>query len=380
MIWKLLLALFACVLAGIGVYLAWPYLNWSKRADYLPGTVETQEVRLSSRVGGRVAKLQVREGDLVQPGAIILTLDLPELDAQKSQLEAQIAQSEAVLLRLKNGPRTEEIAAAKAAKDAAQAQHDLMKDGFRSEEVAQARNEMLGLDAEMQQASQELERQRSLLTKSPGSTSISQYDAAVGRFGRIQGQYNAANERLKMMEKGRRPQEIAAALADFHRAEANYQLLLAGTRPEDIAEAGAKVEQLKAQLAELEIRRQERTVVAPEAARVEVLSCHPGDIVGPNQPVARMLRAEDLWVKAYIPETELGRIRTGQRVQVTCDTFPGQKFSGEIVSIASASEFTPRNVQTIDERRHQVFGFKVRVDDPQGVFKSGMAAEVWLTP
>lgn len=85
-----------------------------------------------------------------------------------------------------------------------------------------------------------------------------------------------------------------------------------------------------------------------------------------------------MWVKAYISEVELGRIKLGQKVQVTIDTFPGKRFEGEVTYIASAAEFTPRNVQTIDERRHQVFGFKVQVTDPQGVFKSGMAADVHL--
>ena len=104
----------------------------------------------------------------------------------------------------------------------------------------------------------------------------------------------------------------------------------------------------------------------------------PGDIAEANQPVALVLRADDLWVKAYISEVDLGKIKLGQKVEVTCDAFPGKRFAGEITYIASAAEFTPRNVQTIDERRHQVFGFKVRVADSQGVFKSGMAADVWL--
>jgi len=91
-----------------------------------------------------------------------------------------------------------------------------------------------------------------------------------------------------------------------------------------------------------------------------------------------VLRADDLWVKAYISEIDLGRIRLNQKVEVTSDTYPGKRFEGVITYIASSSEFTPRNVQTIDERRHQVFGFKVRVTDSQGVFKSGMAADVWL--
>src|SRR5204863_252041 len=101
-----------------------------------------------------------------------------------------------------------------------------------------------------------------------------------------------------------------------------------------------------------------------------------GDLVQPNQPIVRVLRADDLWVRAYVPETQLGRVRLGQRAEVTIDSFPGRHFAGEVVKIDAESEFTPRNVQSPDERRYQVFGVKVRVAEPDGIFKSGMAAEV----
>ena len=100
--------------------------------------------------------------------------------------------------------------------------------------------------------------------------------------------------------------------------------------------------------------------------------------MAPNQPVVRVLRAADLWVKAYVPETQLGKVRLNQQVDVTIDSYPGKKFQGTVIQIASSSEFTPRNVQSADERKHQVFAIKVHVPDPEGVFKSGMAAEVVL--
>jgi multidrug resistance efflux pump len=251
-----------------------------------------------------------------------------------------------------------------------------MQKGFRSEEIEQARNELNSLRADLQNALVELNRERSLLEK--GASAKTNYDAAVARHGRMEGQVNAAVAKLKMYETGYRPEEIAEMQADVARMQANYDLLLAGTRPEEIQEAEANVQKLQGQIDEVDVMRDERIVVAPEKAVVEVLLVRPGDIVEANQPVALVLRAEDLWVKAYISEVDLGRIRLGQKVEVTCDAYPDKRFAGVITHIASVSEFTPRNVQTIDERRHQVFGFKVRVDDPQGVFKSGMAADVWL--
>ena len=96
--------------------------------------------------------------------------------------------------------------------------------------------------------------------------------------------------------------------------------------------------------------------------------------------MVRILSAADLWVKVYVPETELGKTRLDQAAEVTVDSYPGRRFKGKVYYIASQSEFTPRNVQSIDERRHQVFGIKVRVTDPAagGVLKSGMSATVYV--
>ena len=104
----------------------------------------------------------------------------------------------------------------------------------------------------------------------------------------------------------------------------------------------------------------------------------PGDLVPPNQSVVRMLRVEDLWVKVYVPETQYGLVTLDKEVDVTIDSHPGKVFKGIVIQRANISEFTPRNVQSIDERRNQVFGVKILVSDPQGVLNAGMAAEVTI--
>ena len=373
MVWKILIACLMVVLAAsaTGYYL---YFRSEPEELALPGTVETQEVRLSSRVGGRVSQVLVDEGDMVRAGQAIVELEMPELDSQRAQLEAQLQAAQAVLAKAEAGARPEEKAAAKAAVAAAQARLARMQSGFRKEEIEQALNEEQSLQAELQNAQQDLNRERSLLESR--ATTMARYDAAMARYSRLLAQTGGASAKLRMMEKGFRPEEIAEAAAELEQIQANYELLLAGTRQEEIDQAAAMVAQLKARIQELDIQRRERTVYAPEPAIIEVLAVRPGDYVAPNQPVARVLRAGDLWVKAYISEVDMGHVRVGQKVQVTMDTFPNKRFNGEIKYIASESEFTPRNVQTVDERRHQVFGLKVRVADPQGVFKSGMAATV----
>lgn len=358
--------------AALGVY----WLRTPADELRLPGTVEIQEVHLSSRVGGRVSKVFVRESQVVEPGQKIVELEMPELDAQRSQLVAQRTAAEADLERLENLARPEELAASRAAVAAAKAKLDLMEMGYREEEKVQAWKEVEGLQASLVSAQKDVAREQAVLPK--GGTTQASYDATLARAESLQAQVSAATAKAKMMDKGYRPEEIAQSRAELHRLQANLELLEAGARQEDKDAAQAKIDGIIAEIAELDVKRAERTVIAPEKCVVEVLSVRPGDIVAADQPVVRVLRADDLWVKAYISEIDLGRIRLGQKVAVTIDSYPSKRFQGEVTYIASASEFTPRNVQTIDERRHQVFGFKVRVDDPQGVFKSGMAADVWL--
>lgn len=376
MITKTLLA--GALLLGLGGTSAglWYYLNPHAHELRLPGTVESQEVRLSSRVGGRVAKVFVDDGDVLEAGAKVVELEMPELDSQRAQLVAQKDAQEAILKRLENGPRVEEIAAAQAANDAAQARLARMKRGFRVEETQQVHAELASLQSDLANARAEMIREQGLLDR--GATSKGSFEAAEARYGRLHGQTDALAAKLRMYESGYREEEIAESVAEAARLKANLDLLKAGTRQEEIAEAKAQVAQLVAKIDEVDVMRRERTVVAPENCVVQTVSVRPGDIAAPNRPVVLVLRADDLWVKAYISEVDLGRIKTGQQVEVTMDTFPDRRFAGEVIYIAPESEFTPRNVQTIDERRHQVFAVKVRVKDPEGIYKSGMAADVWL--
>lgn len=210
------------------------------------------------------------------------------------------------------------------------------------------------------------------------SASMQEKDIALAARDRARALVTSAKATVEWMARGNRPEEIEEASADLARHTARLKLLQRGTRDEDKAIAYAAVEEAEARLAEAEVQLREAVVLSQEKCRIEVLAVRVGDLVPPGQLVARVLRANDLWVKAFVPATELGRLKHGQAVEVAVDSHPGQRFAGEVVFIASASEYTPRNVQSADERRHQVFAVKVRVSDPDGVFKSGMAAEVKL--
>lgn len=370
---KVLLALLLAAAAAFGIWYC--FLRHNGDVLQLHGLVEIQEVRLASKLGGRVKNVLAVEGTLVEEGKVLVQFEAPELEAQKNQLVARVQAAEAALQKAYNGSRAEEKDLAHAAMKAAEARYLKMVAGYRVEEKDQARGELDIALAELDRAKREFERIKGLY---PQAASKSDYDAALAAFNRWQGQTLAAKAKVTHMTTGFRSEEIAEARAEFERAKANYELVEAGTRWEDITVAEAQVAELRARLQEVEAQLREATVVTPEKCVIEVVAVRKGDVVPPNQPVVRVLRAMDLWVKAYVPEVELGKVQLGQTVEVTCDSFPDKRFVGKVTQIASISEFTPRNVQTIDERRHQVFAIKIVVNDPQGVFKSGMAAEVFI--
>jgi len=153
--------------------------------------------------------------------------------------------------------------------------------------------------------------------------------------------------------------------------------LLDSGREEDVAAARAALAREETRLALLERQRQETLVAAPAAGVVESFDLRPGDLVPANRPVASLLEAGQLWVRVYVPEPELGRVRVGQPVAVTVDSFPERRFRGRVVEIRDQAEYTPRNVQTLEQRAEQVFGVKVTVE-PAPELKAGMAALVHL--
>jgi multidrug resistance efflux pump len=373
--WKMLLPA-AAVLGAAALALGF-YGPLHRRPPvlHLPGTVEVQEVRLSPRIGGRVVRVAVAEGEIVRRGQALVTLDVPALKAQYEQCQARLQAAEAELERAHNGPRAEERAAADAAAAAAGARLKRLKAGSRHEEIERAAGDVQTAEATLKRARQDLDRADQLY---PTSLSRADHDAVAAAYNQARGQAQAARAALEQLRHGPRPEEIAEAEADLARAEANAALLRAGTRSEDLAAATARVAELRAQVREYEANLAEAVVTAPEAAVIDVLPVRPGDVVAANQCVARVLRADDLWVKAYVPETDLGKLQRGQAAEVTVDSHPGKRFAGTVYQIASASEFTPRNVQSADERHHQVFAIKVCVSDPDGVFKSGMAADVYV--
>lgn len=342
------------------------------------GTVETREIRVGSKVGGRVAEVLVTEGQDVTANQPLIRIDVSELEAQRRQLAARIQQYEARLARLEAGARPEEKAQASAATATARANLDAIRTWPRPEEVAQARAAVAASGAELSNAEAVFDRATRL--SSNGDISKQEFEAAKFQRDALLARHEAEKKRLELLLNGSRAEDLRAAEERYRQAVEAEKLVRAGPRAEEISDARAQLQEAREHLEQVRIQLEEGEVKAPVAARVEVLSVRPGDLLTPNQPVARLLEKSELWVRIFVPEPQLGMIRVGQKASVRIDTFPDRAFSGVVEQVNAQGEFTPRNVQSRSERNHQVFGVKVRLDNPEGIIKSGMAADVTLNP
>ena len=184
----------------------------------------------------------------------------------------------------------------------------------------------------------------------------------------------------KLAADGVAPQrDFDAALAAARQARETLLEKERGSRPEEIEAARAAVAREEGQVAYLERQRQDLTVRAPADGVLQTIDLRPGDLVGAGQPVATILEPDQIWVRVYVPEPRLGLVRAGQKAHIRVDTFPGRDYPGRVVEIRQRGEYTPRNIQTLEQRMDQVFGVKVAID-PNPDIKPGMAATVRLEP
>lgn len=355
----IILAILVAVATGTALYAAWFRRDTALQGS---GTVEARNIRVGSKVGGRIDKVLVREGDSVEPGQVLITFD-------DKELQAALEQSRANAEKAQRGYRPEEIAEARAGAAQAKADYEMRKNGYRQEDIDAAKADLDRANADEVRTHLDFDRYDALAKNDVGSKQ--QRDTAEANWKVALAQQQSAQRKLDQWQRGYRPEEIASAEAHYVQATATLEKLERGNRRED-------VELAKAAYAYDLARYRERQVTAPAAAVVEVLDVRPGDLIAPNTPVATLLERDQIYVRIYIPETEIGRVRLRQTAEVRVDSFPNQVFNGAVEQINQQAEFLPRNVQTREERVHQLFGVKIRIDDSSGRVRAGMAADVKL--
>jgi HlyD family secretion protein len=303
----------------------------SRRAT---GYVEATEVRVSARVPGRVAEVLVTEGQRVNAGAPVATLSAAEIDLALRRAEADRAQADAQLRLLQRGARAEDVQQAEA-------------------QLAAALSDQRAAEAELSAASADEGRFEQLLSRRAGSQK--QRDDAAARRTLADARVKAAADRA------------AAASAALAR-------LRAGSRAEEVQAARARVAAADAQIAALQHDRDDTRVVAPSAGTVTSRLVEPGELVGAGAPIAVIVDLDRAWVNAYVEEPRVPSLRIGGTAAVSTDA--GDRIEGTVAFVAPRAEFTPRNVQTSDERSRLVYRVRIHVDNRGGVLKPGMPVEV----
>ena len=289
------------------------------------GSVEATEAQLGFQVPGRIDSIAVREGDRVTAGQVLARLDVTELQARRAQAAAQLDATRALLAELQTGSRTEE--------------------------VAQSRTAVAAATDRLNDAQRDLARTRQLLEG--GAVSQEALDKAQTAFDLARAQRDQAAQARQLVETGPRPERIAAQRAQ-------------------VAQAEASVRQIDATLANAVVR-------APFTGVVTVKDREPGEVVGAGTPVLTVMDLGDRWVRIYVREDRVGAVRLGQAASITADTYPGKRYAGAVSYISSVAEFTPRTVQTAEERVKLVYAVKVRITGDAAVdLKPGVPADVVL--
>ncbi len=337
------------------------------------GNIEITDADVGFKIAGRVVERRVSEGELVEVGDVVARLDDAELRSELAMREAERDAAAAVLAELEAGSRPQEIAEAEAAWQRARAVLEELQTGSRPQEIEVAQASVARAEAELADAQTNYERvrelhERSMAAEQEFNSAKARYDAAVARRAE-------AAEQLKLVQEGPRTEQIAQARAAVAEAEQRLALVRQGPRQEEIAQARARLAQAVAAVELARTRLGYATLVAPLNGVVLSHNIEAGEYVAAGTPVVTVGDLDDLWVRVYINETDLGRVKLGQPADVTTDTYPGKVYQGRVTFISSQAEFTPRSVQTQKERVKLVYRVKIDLPNPDRELKPGMPAD-----
>lgn len=319
---KWLLIAFALLFAALAAGAVLEYRRQQEEARILTGTVEVTTADIVPKVSGYIASLSIDEGDAVTKGAEAARLSRPDLEAGELRDRAAYEAAQASLWKLENGNRAEEI--------------------------RQAQNETAAARAASVRADRDYIRMKALLAAD--AVSRQDYDAAVAARDAAAAELRAAMEHQQLMEKGAREEDLAIARHTLRQARATLAMSRDAVR--------------------------DLSVPVPLSGVILTKHYEPGEYVAAGASIATVADLSDCWVRVYVSPEELGRLRLGDRADVSIDGAPGRTWEGHVSEIRDSAEFTPRQSITRDERANLVFAVKVAIPNEDGLMKPGMPADV----
>ena len=370
---------------GVGAWWYWRLHN-AKDGDriFVSGNIELTQVDISFKMAGRMIDRKVTEGDWVKSGDLIATLDPVIYRQQKvrdqatvssaisnyQQLETAIAYQKATL--------ESDIAARNAELNQSTAKLEVLLNGSRKQDIQQAEAGLADAKAQLEFARLDWDRAQTLFKNE--DISKQQYDQARTKYDSARALVRQAEEKLSLVKEGPRQEDIAGARADVARAKAAVATAEANRlelkrKQEQLVAGRDDIDRSRAQVGISEAQLSDTEVSSPINGVVLVKSAEPGEVLAAGTTVVSIGDLEHPWLRAYINETDLGRVKLGQKVKLSTDSFPGKVYWGKVTYIASEAEFTPKQIQTKEERVKLVYRIKIEVDNSSHELKNNMPVD-----
>ena len=384
---RIIIAIFLLLLFSVGLLVYLGQRGVRQGELFYSGTIEATQVNMAFQAGGRVERVLVREGQAVTAGQILAELERAEYEARWEQARAnadraqqQQKQLEAILAVYEKSLPTE-VVRAEAGVSALSSQLDELKAGNRVQDVERARQALLAAQDVWEEARKNWERYDRLFQG--GVVSEKERDAVKLKYETALRDYERGREAYDLTKEGPRPETVAAARARLAEGEAalkntRQNLPRIEAAKSDLAAARAQVKAAAAAQAQARIQLDYTQLPAPAPGIITSRNVEPGEVVTPSREVLTLADLSRVELKIFVGETEIGRVKPGQRVDVSVDSFPAKIYPGVVAFISPVGEFTPKIIQTHKERVKLVYLVKISLPNPNLELKTGMPADAWL--
>jgi HlyD family secretion protein len=384
---RLILIVFLVLLLGVGAMVFWGQQTERLAEFYYSGTIEATQANLAFQVSGRVRTVFFDEGQAVEKNQVLAVLDQEEFSARRDQARSDWIRSQEnlkqleTLLALNRKILPAEVERVTAAMQALQSQLAELEAGYRVQEVEQARYAYEQAQFALEEARKDKIRyerlfERKIVAEKDKDVTDLKYETALKA-------YEGAKKAYELLKEGYRKESIETArskLAEGRAAlkQARDNLKKIEAIESEVEGARAQVQSAKAELELAEIRLKYTELRAPSKGILVSRNVEPGEVVTPGQEVLSLSDLSRVDLKVFVDETEIGKVRPGQEVDVKIDTFPSKTYTGHVSFISPEGEFTPKIIQTHKERVKLVYLVKIAIPNPNFELKTGMPADAWF--
>jgi len=381
---KRIIVIFLIAAVGGGVWWWREHSGVNPNRILVSGNIELTLVDISFKTSGRMIERTVNEGDWVKKGQVIARLDPGQLKDQRARDQALVTsavsnyQQLTTTIQFQKATLESDVAARRAEVNQAQAKLDALLSGNRKQDIQQAEAAVTDAKAQLEFARQDWARAQTLYKNEDISTQ--QFDQYRTKFDSATALLRQAEEKSSLMKEGPRKEDIAGARAEVAKADASLRTAEANRielqrKEEELNARQAEIARSRAQEGISESQIDDTVVTSPIDGVVLMKSAEVGEVLAAGTTVVTIGDLDHPWLRAYINETDLGRVKLGQKVSLTTDSFPGKVYSGQISFISSEAEFTPKQIQTKEERVKLVYRIKIDVDNQSHELKNNMPVD-----